>query len=595
MTINKSFQIWLLAGICLFGYSSDLLAQVDRDAAPAGEETEEAPLSYAKPVPIAVAMVSGIDRGFAELDYVFEAIDHPELSDLFTASLANVRDLKGIDRTRPFGVMIFLKPGLIPQPAFAGFIPCEDFAEFLETMSSTPMTPSQVPETENRYSLKGPGQTFYFEQVGEDILLTNDEYLLDSELPNPATLTKTLSTRYDAAAQLNISSVPVGMRNVLLDFLRASMETEMQQRDDEPEGQWRVRKSATSNNLRFIEQLALQGDSLTVGLDVSKELRKAVIEVDLNARPGSEFAKYLGDAGGVTSYFRVLQDDPSILSAYMSWQLQKEDAKNFKEMAVGVRQMIEQERQDALDNPDASAEQQAIYEANPVRLEGLFECLADTAEAGTLDGFFRFQGEEPGETVILAAIRVVNGARASETIGDLIQLIDARSSASRPDNSSDTEITLNSDSYKGVTFHQIKPTRKDEGMERTFGENVAFHIGAGERTLWFVMGGDKAMLAAHDAIDQILDPGSQPVVTNTAPFRFTLNMSQWMSLWENPERERQGFQKQAAETFEQGEDKIIADMTPKDNGIRYRIRFEEGFVKLIGIALARTWGFPLDE
>ena len=44
-----------------------------------------------------------------------------------------------------------------------------------------------------------------------------------------------------------------------------------------------------------------------------------------------------------------------------------------------------------------------------------------------------------------------------------------------------------------------------------------------------------------------------------------------------------------------GDDRIIADMTPKENGIRYRLRFEEGFVKLVGIALARTLGVPLDE
>jgi hypothetical protein len=585
VTIIKYYRVWLVAMICLIGFAPIVQAQTDQSST---ETEEEEPLTYEKPVPIAVAMVSGVDRGFAELEYIFEAIEHPELLDLFSASLANVRDLKGIDRTRPVGVMIFLKPGLFPQPAFAGFIPCDDFDEFLETMGSTAMKPAKVPEMEGRYSMQGPGQAFYFELIGEDVLLTNDEFMLDNELPDPATLTKTLSTRYDAAAQLNISSVPVGMRNVLLDFLRASMEAQMQQRDEEPEGQWRVRKASIANNLRFLEQLALQGDSLTVGLDVSKELRKAVIEVDLNARPGSDFAKYLSDSGGVTSYFRVLQDDPAILSAYMSWQLQKEDAKNFKEMAIGIRQIIEHQREQALENPDAPAEQKTVYEDNPVRLEGLFDCLADTAEAGILDGFFRFQGSEPGETVILAAVRVVNGARAAQTIGDLIQLANAQ-------DSDNTEIQLNYDTYQGVTFHRIQPTRKPAGMERTFGENVAFHFGAGERTLWFVMGGDKAMPAAHDAIDQILDPGSQPIVSNTAPFRFTLNMSQWMSLWDDPERERQGFRKQAAETFEQGADRIIADMTPKDNGVRYRIRFEEGFVKLIGIALARAWDFPLDE
>jgi hypothetical protein len=72
-------------------------------------------------------------------------------------------------------------------------------------------------------------------------------------------------------------------------------------------------------------------------------------------------------------------------------------------------------------------------------------------------------------------------------------------------------------------------------------------------------------------------------------------MSQWMAIFENPERERRGFGKKMAETFEAGDDKIIADMTPRENGIRYRIRFEEGFVKLVGLALADAFGIPLDQ
>ena len=438
----------------------------------------------------------------------------------------------------------------------------------------------KVPESEDRYSMKGSGQNFFFEKVGEQILLTNDETMLDAELPDPVSLTKTLATRYDFAAQANIKNVPIGMRKILLQFLRSQMEIQMQRRDEEPEGPWRMRKASLANNLHFIEQLATQGDSLTIGLDVSKELRKAVVEIDLNAKPGSQFAKYLGDSGGVTSYFRVLQDDPSIISAYMSWELQKEDALNLKEMALGMQQALEYEILETNPPPDGEEPQ--------LRLGGLFECLAETAEAGTLDGFGRMQTTATGESVIMASVRVINGTTASVSIADLLQYVEDKDSDNQ-------DIQLNADSYRGVTFHRVSPTTQDSDSKRIFGENWSMYFGAGERTLWFVMGGEEAIPIVHAAIDQILDPASQKTLPDSAPFRFTLNMSQWMAIFENPERERRGFGKKMAETFEAGDDKIIADMTPRENGIRYRIRFEEGFVKLVGLALADAFGIPLDQ
>jgi hypothetical protein len=567
-------RLWIIAFACVVLAPISLFAQSD--------EIEEGEVP--KPVPIGLVVFSGINRGFEEFDYIFETIERPELTDIISASLSNLNDLKGIDQDRPLGVMAFLKPGsgfnIFPTLGFVGFLPCENFEDVLTTFGATGMQVAKVPLSEVRYSMKGPGQDLYFEKIGEEILITNDETLLDAELPDPVALTKTLSTRYDVGAQVNIKNVPIGMRKILLQFFRSQMEIQMQRRDEEPEGPWRMRKASLANNLHFVEQLATQGDSLTIGLDVSKELKKAVIEIDLNAKPGSQFAKYLGDSGGVTSYFRVLQDDPSIISAYMSWELQKADALNLKEIALGLQQSLEYSILEENPVPEGEAPQ--------LRLGGLFECLAETAEAGTLDAFGRMQQTATGESVVMVSIRVINGTTASVSISDLLQYMDDQDSDNQ-------EIQLNADSYRGVNFHRVTPTDQDAGSIRVFGENWSMYFGSGERTLWFVMGGEEAIPTVHAAIDQILDPASQKTLPDAAPFRFTLNMSQWMSIFENPERERQGFGKKVAETFEAGDDKIIADMTPRENGIRYRIRFEEGFVKLVGLAVARAFGIPLEE
>jgi hypothetical protein len=541
-------------------FARPAVAQLDSDVAPAK-----------KPVPFAVGVVSSVERVFEKMDYMFDSIDRPELSDLVTTQLAAVRDLKGIDRNRPLGVLAFLKPGLFPQPAIAGFLPVDDFEEFLLTMSIGPSPPAKLPDVEQRYVLSNPGQDLYFEQIGDHVFLTNDESILDAELPDPDSYAKNLNTRYDAALQLNIGAIPSGMRTILLNFVRAAIEAEIQQKDEEPDGQYRLRKASGMSNLQFMEQLLMQGDSVTIGLDVSPRQKTAVVEIDLNARPGSQFAKYLSDSGGEISYFRPLQNDPTILSAYASWKLQRKDRDLFKEMALALKDVITHQ----LDtNPPEG-------DSVDVRVDGLFDSLADTAEAGILDGFFRFQGEQQGEVVVLAAIRVINGELASQTIGDLLQMAEAYSNSPR-----ETEILLNVEAYRGVNFHRVTPDEPpDTPTKRTFGEDYSFYFGAGERTLWFVIGGDKAIPEARKAIDRILDPTSQRDLANTAPFRFTLNMSQWIKVWENPERERLGFRKTMSENFEKGDDRIVIDMTTRENGVRYRLQLEESFVRLLGLVI----------
>ncbi len=526
--------------------------------------------SSQKPVPIAVVTLSSVERVLENMDYMFASVDRPELSDLISAQLVNVRDLKGIDRNRPLGAMIFLKPGIIPSPEVVGFIPTDNFEELLQTMSIGPGKPAKVPDRENRYSIPTPGRPIFFEQVGKDVMIVANEDLLDGELPDPATLTAGLTGRYDLAAQLKVNTIPLGMRNVLLDFLRAAMEAEMQQRDDEIESSYRVRKAASSGNLRFIEQLLLNGDSLTLGLDVSPELKTLVVEFDMAARPGSEFAKWLSDSGGKTSYFRPLQKTPAVLSVSSSTQLDPKSIENLREIITEGQKFIEIQLQ----------EQEATKDKT-LRLSGLFAALNATVESGQLDGFFRVQRAESGQHSLLGGVRVMGGEQAAQSIGDILQLVGELEPG-------DVSVELNATEHEGVTFHRVIPTRQDPMSQRIFGENWAMYFGAGERTLWFVLGGDEALPAVRAAIDQVVDPAAQRDLAGTAPFQFSMSMSQWIQMWTDPDRQRfDEFLETMTDNFAKGQDRLMIDMTPREDGMRYRFRLEEGFIRAMGLGITR--------
>ena len=125
------------------------------------------------------------------------------------------------------------------------------------------------------------------------------------------------------------------------------------------------------------------------------------------------------------------------------------------------------------------------------------------------------------------------------------------------------------------------------------------YFGAGDRTLWFALGGDAALPAVQGAIDKVVDPASRRDLAGTAPIQFSMSMSQWMGMWENPDREKRGMEKTMSENFAAGQDRLIIDVTPKENGIRYRIKFEDAFLRAMGFVGAwqtdRMLGNPTDE
>ena len=66
----------------------------------------------------------------------------------------NANDLKGLDRTKPVGVMMFLEPGLPPRPMPVLYMPASSADEFIKTAALGKMNFEKV--SENRYDVTMP-------------------------------------------------------------------------------------------------------------------------------------------------------------------------------------------------------------------------------------------------------------------------------------------------------------------------------------------------------------------------------------------------------------------------------------------------------
>ena len=255
--------------------------QAEKSAEPAGP-----------PVPFAVLNIASVDRLLNDTEFMFRSINRPDVYEFAMSLLAGqANDLKGVDRTKPVGVMMFLEPGFPPKPMPVMYMPASSADDFIKTAALGKMTFEKT--AENKFEVKMPrGQMKQYALFTDGLMyLTPSEILINDPLPDPIKLSETLTSRYDVAVALRVNSVPPLLRDVFVTFLRTSTEAEMQRRDGEGEGEYRFRKANAQNTMAVIEELLTQVDDITIGWDGNQEAKKGVLEFTLQAKPDSDYAK----------------------------------------------------------------------------------------------------------------------------------------------------------------------------------------------------------------------------------------------------------------------------------------------------------------
>lgn len=111
---------------------------------PAAAQTSEPdevddPLADLKPV--MVVNFGSADRVLSTIDFVLNSVDRPDLyAALLGEPLSFLDNLEWMNREYPYGMMLFVKPALPPQPTPVFFAPVKDVRKFVELMTRGPLT-----------------------------------------------------------------------------------------------------------------------------------------------------------------------------------------------------------------------------------------------------------------------------------------------------------------------------------------------------------------------------------------------------------------------------------------------------------------------
>lgn len=526
-------------------------------------------------IPLAVLCVAGFERWMGNVDYLFGSIEREELSDYVGGKLANVNDFKGFDKDKPLGMLIFLRPGLVPQPYPVTFVPIKNLSDAIGTVSSGPFKVKKVDDT--HYDLIAGNQTFYAKLVGDYAWIATQADQLDYEFPDPLAVTKRLADRYDISIGFNLTQVPEGMKHIFLEFLRASTETSIQQRDGEPNTAYQMRRLNALDVLDWLDQLLLQGERLTFGAKVDSKSKHATIEADVLAKQDSPFAKALQDVAARPSYFaNVVEDDVPLtfsMSAMMTPQNQKRFAEFFEhaeqDAASQLANVLDGKKPSETKKPENAAAPPAdapkstglpkskrgatgnkVAKAKipvPPALHDIFESLRSTAKTGHVDFFAQFiadtKSEGTPQFTLIGGAKIADGTKLAGGVTEILNQLKDRPGMARLD--------LSIDTHAGVTFHRISPAglERDEGAQETFGSKPAFYLGLGSQAVWFALGQPDALSQLKLVIDRVnTEPVARPDRRDFIPFQFHMHMKKWIELGEaNSEKRIERFEAVIAE------------------------------------------------
>ncbi|MCA9061673.1 MAG: hypothetical protein KDA96_01360 [Planctomycetaceae bacterium] len=610
---NRGIRIRLLL-LCVLILSGSSVSRADEK----DEKDDEAPtfnLLAEGNRPLVSVCAASADRLLEKAEFLFETAGMPaatqRLEDFVSETL---NDLEGFDRSKPFGVMLYLPVAFPPIPEFIGVVPIESVEQATKLIEKAPVLIKKGSE-EGRYEIIGPRQTtpilmrngYAFFPIGNN----TSETILDREFPDPASLFAKQAAEFDVALNLDVESIPPGTRTLLGTMIQSGISTQMQQRDGEPEGVYRIRRAEGDRTIAAFQQLLNECQNITLGLAVNPDDHSADIEMVFNALAGTKLFEEIFESVSRPSYFIPLLDEEAPVSLSISSVINERDRNAYIEMMDGLE--LEIARQIELNSLGS-----VPTTDGPIGLA--LDAMQTTLDEGHLDAFAQLYNDPDGKLVVVWAMRVRDGEDIGLGVQDVLSRLQSSENLRRIG-----ELQLGYGEHLGVTFHRITFRDQSPGAVELFGQGVGLTVGVSARAIWGCLGGENSYSQLTGVMDQLEAALQQPQERTPPPnFRIIINVNKLVEMQQkvgaasrqaaveaeaatteavaveavaadgaqppqppNPTRSRRAQRRERGgqffrEAMAEGDDRVEIAFRPTETGGRMQVHLEEGFIRFFG-------------
>ncbi|WP_157605534.1 hypothetical protein [Schlesneria paludicola] len=529
-------------------------------------DTPTAEIDY----PLGVINAASIQQLRDKATVMFEAADRSDLLERVDQWMTEtLKDTKGIDRNRPFGVMFYLRPDFF-GPLRISYLPVANLEEALATLAYGKGTVVPVEGRADRFDIQfgDNSKIRVLHRFNYLFLVTpeGDDRSLDREFPDPERMTTRLSSQYDIAASLMIKTIPEGLKMVFLSFMKTQLMANLQQRDDEPESVYRLRRASGEGWVDLLDKIVTQGEDFILGSRIDADQKSASIDLEIAGSKNSKLAKFFQTMAGKKTYFGSLLANPATLTVSASLQLEEKQRKLFVTFFESAQRDFT-----AQIGGDDQDELQVI-------MAPIFQSLVTSAEVGHLDAFLQCTGAEKGEVAVVAGVKVATARELPKRLTETLEF----SKDTAADGSLATKWDLNMDVIDSHPVHRLPFNAPEKIGQRLFGETANLYLYANPDVVWCAYGGGAALGALKDAVLLAAAPQDPVLARNRIPLQFMTHAKNWQFALNGDDQEPSKFSKRTEASFQSDNDGLTIEVRPTDNGVRIRTAFESGFVALMG-------------
>jgi hypothetical protein len=475
--------------------------------------------------------------------------------------------IKGLDRARGFGLAVTL-PKDFPQggpPSIVAAVPVADLGQFLDSLKGLGLAVDDQPGVAGfSHKVTAPdGNTNVF-------VLESKGYALFSLVPDGAERLKALDPsswrpkgRADStlAARVRISEIPDALKEQVLTQMEAQANQQNERKPGEKEEEYKARLAGQEYVLDGFKSLIKDGDTLELGLDVSRKTSSMAIELAMTGRPGTELAKTLRAFGGQRSRFEGLGQGAPV-AGWARFPV----AKELRElMATALEQGAKDGQKDL-----KTDEEKKLFS----RLMELLKTNLDSPELDLGMAIQRADSAVAGDSrmVFLSGMRVKDGREFERLVREAVEQIQPKEGV---------KVTWDvAKAADGTAIHQFTvPVEKDDA-------DVVKHFG---KPALFIAFRNDAILASfgQDGLAELrraLEGDSAPARSESdGPVAVVAHVA---SLGAFAEKNQEAFRKANAEVF-RGDgpkrDRVYLGLKGEGDGVRLRLSFDVPALKLMAI------------
>ncbi len=550
------------------------MRHLDADDAPLPEVAE----------PFAVIAVASVDRTLEDFDALAEAVGQPNYAKFVRGFLSGLNDLRGFDRHRPVGSLMYLRADEAADLRAQFFFPTTDVEELFKTV---------------RF---GDSLRLKRDHESGDITLLTDDHELPVFLkhrfaflnvapdaaheaarpPDPEALLGDALQTHDIVAILRRAGVPEELFEHVQRDIRNEAEQDLDRQAHESDVEYQLRRDITIGFYDLVSATVNEWQSISAGITFDSDSGELSLEVDVELDPNGEVQQLLSKLPTSETRFAGIVDESAPLTVAASFNLPNNTRDILQRLLISIREPAEAEL-DQVDEPIRVAARQLI------------DALDHTISAGVVDAYGQLTPQADHRFVLTGGLAIADADVVADGLLKVLPFVVEADEI--------RSVDLNVASAHGIAIHRLQPTKVRRHDRRLYGEEAAIYLAAGHGALWLALGDESAISALTSAIERVDNPAQSgnsltesEVVTNSRPLLSVgINMSQWVKfagIEEGNKSARIAALVEEAFTDSTGDAaRLVVEPTPL--GLKLRVEFAAGYSRLLGLVIAHRLHSPV--